>query len=35
MMEKAGFFDALGRENIAADLEAAVTRARELMINRG
>ena len=31
MMEKAGFFDALGRENIAADLEAAVARARELL----
>ncbi|HKB57370.1 MAG TPA: SulP family inorganic anion transporter, partial [Lacunisphaera sp.] len=31
MMEKAGFFDALGRENIAPDLEAAVARARELL----
>jgi SulP family sulfate permease len=31
MMEKAGFFDALGRENIAADLDAAVARARELL----
>jgi len=30
MMEKAGFFDGLGRENVAADLEAAVARAREL-----
>ena len=31
MLEKAGFFDALGRENIGADLEAAVARARELL----
>ena len=30
MMEKAGFFDVLSRENIAADLESAVARAREL-----
>ena len=30
MMEKAGFFDVLGRENIAANLESAVARAREL-----
>jgi SulP family sulfate permease len=30
MMEKAGFFDVLGRDNIAADLEAAVARARAL-----
>lgn len=32
MLEKAGFFDRLGRENIAADLPAAVVRARELMV---
>lgn len=31
MMERAGFFDALGRENIAADLPAAVARARTLL----
>jgi SulP family sulfate permease len=31
MLEKAGFFDRLGRDNIAADLPAAVTRARELL----
>jgi SulP family sulfate permease len=31
MMEKAGFFDQLGRENICADLESAVARAREVM----
>ena len=31
MLEKAGFFDALGRENIGADLEAAVVRARRLL----
>lgn len=31
MMERAGFFDALGRENICADLETAVARARELV----
>ena len=31
MLEKAGFFDALGRENIGADLETAVARARELL----
>ena len=30
MMEKAGFFDELGRDNIAADLESAVARARNL-----
>lgn len=29
-MEKAGFFDTLGRDNVCADLEAAVARAREL-----
>lgn len=33
-MEKAGFFDALGRENVCADLESAVTRARELQASR-
>ena len=32
MLEKAGFFDALGRENIGADLETAVARARELLV---
>jgi len=31
MMEKAGFFDQLGRENVCADLESAVARARELL----
>ena len=31
MMEKAGFFDVLGRENVCADLESAVARARELV----
>ncbi len=31
MMEKAGFFDQLGRENICADLESAVTRARAVL----
>lgn len=31
MLEKAGFFDRLGRENIAADLPAAVARARALL----
>lgn len=31
MMEKAGFFDVLGRENIAADLAGAVARARVLL----
>ena len=30
MMEKAGFFDVLGRDNVAADIESAVARAREL-----
>ncbi|MBA4137614.1 MAG: sodium-independent anion transporter [Opitutus sp.] len=31
MLERAGFFDALGRENVCADLESAVARARELL----
>ena len=31
MMEKAGFFDVLGRENVTADLGAAVARSRELL----
>ncbi len=31
MMEKAGFFDELGRENVCADLESAVARTRELL----
>lgn len=31
LLEKAGFFDALGRENVCADLEHAVARARELL----
>ncbi len=35
MLEKAGFFDALGRENIGADLEAAVARGRELLLVPG
>jgi SulP family sulfate permease len=30
-MEKAGFFDSLGRENVCADLDTAVARARELV----
>lgn len=30
MMEKAGFFDVLGRDNVAADIESAVARARRL-----
>ena len=35
MMEKAGFFDVLGRENITADLGSAVARARELTAKAG
>lgn len=31
MMEKAGFFDVLGRDNVAADLESAVARSRVLL----
>ena len=31
MMEKAGFFDGVGRENVVADLPAAVERAGELL----
>ena len=31
-MEKAGFFDELGRDNICADLETAVARARTLQV---
>ncbi len=31
MMEKADFFDELGRENVCGDLESAVARARELL----
>jgi SulP family sulfate permease len=34
MMEKAGFFDVLGRDNIGADLETAVARARALLAAR-
>ncbi|MBL9215461.1 MAG: STAS domain-containing protein [Opitutaceae bacterium] len=34
LMEKAGFFDALGRENVAADLASAVARARALVAAR-
>jgi len=34
MMERAGFFDELGRENVCADLESAVARARELVGKR-
>lgn len=34
-MEKAGFFDELGRENVCADLESAVSRARELLRGNG
>lgn len=30
-MEKAGFLDEVGRENVCADLEAAVARARQLL----
>lgn len=30
-MEKAGFFDTLGRDNVCGDLEAAVARSRELL----
>jgi SulP family sulfate permease len=30
MLHKAGFFDVLGRENVTANLEAAVARARQL-----
>jgi SulP family sulfate permease len=32
LMEKAGFFDVLGRENICGDLPSAVTRARALVL---
>ena len=31
LLEKAGFFDRLGRENITPDLESAVARARQLL----
>lgn len=31
LLEKAGFFDRLGRDNVAPDLEAAVARARALL----
>jgi hypothetical protein len=31
MLEKAGFFEELGRENVCADLESAVARARALL----
>jgi hypothetical protein len=31
MMERAGFFDALGRENVCADLASALTRARDVL----
>lgn len=31
LLEKAGFFDRLGRENVAPDLESAVARARALV----
>jgi sulfate permease, SulP family len=31
MMEKAGFFDELGRENVVADLPAAKARAKEVL----
>lgn len=34
MLERAGFFDELGRENVCADLESAVARARELLTRR-
>jgi SulP family sulfate permease len=34
MLEKAGFFDELGRENVCADLAAAVARARELLAKK-
>jgi SulP family sulfate permease len=34
MLERAGFFDALGRENVCADLDSAVARARELLARK-
>lgn len=34
-MEKAGFFDELGRENVCADLESAVARAKQLQAQKG
>lgn len=34
-MEKAGFLDEVGRENVVADLDAAVVRARELVGTKG
>jgi SulP family sulfate permease len=34
MLEKAGFFDQLGRENVCADLASAVVRARELLAKK-
>ncbi len=33
-MEKAGFFDELGRENVCADLDHAVARAKELLAQK-
>jgi SulP family sulfate permease len=30
-LERAGFFDRLGRENLCADMDAALTRAREIL----
>jgi SulP family sulfate permease len=35
LMEKAGFLDRVGADNIAPDLESAVARARELLRNGG
>jgi hypothetical protein len=31
MMDKAGFLDRLGRENVCADIDLALARAREIL----
>ena len=31
MMEKAGFLDQLGRENVCADIDLALMRSREIL----
>ena len=31
MMDRAGFLDQLGRENVCADIDAALERAREIL----
>ena len=31
MMDKAGFLDRLGRENVCADIDLALARSRELL----